>query len=154
MINNFFWLCYTISGGRFKRMLTISFRFSRQLLRCARLFFSSSLCVDLQKRKNQNDVKNRFVKNWFSKWFETAPFHIAYTHFMTLLATTFEPWRPFRNLICINSTITKRLVQVLGAFSSSERPRGACLSKAALKLGSLDPSFLVAGSWGRASWEL
>jgi len=26
---------------------TISFRFSRQLLRCARLFFSSSLCVDL-----------------------------------------------------------------------------------------------------------
>ena len=107
-------------------MLTISFRFSRQLLRCARLFFSSSLCVDLQKklrtmsRQEQIHQKLIFKVIWNSPLYSTG-----YAHFMTLSATTFKPWRPFRDLVCINSTIPKSACPSFGGiFLEWEATRG------------------------------
>ena len=71
-----------------------------------------------------------------------------------VLKTTSEVRPPVLFKFVMRRPAKKNHNDVENRFSSSERARGACLSKAALKLGSLDPSFLVASSWARASWEL
>ena len=71
-------------------------------------------------RQEQIHQKLIFKVIWNSPLYSTG-----YAHFMTLSATTFEPWRPFRNLICINSTITKSACPSFGGiFLEWEATRG------------------------------
>ena len=111
--------------------------------------YASTCKKNSERCQEQIHQKLIFKVIWNSPLYSTG-----YAHFMTLSATTFEPWRPFRNLICINSTITKSACPSFGGiFLEWEATRGLFIQGGS-KIRLPRPFLPCSRQLGRASWEL